>query len=53
MFALVKETCVRAQVSVLLHIINEMDRNVAFMFYHEIIKIYDFVQGLILTIKIK
>jgi len=33
------------QVSILLSVTSQMGRNVASMFYHEIIKIRDFVQG--------
>ena len=36
MFSLLKEACVMMHVSSLLNVINQMSRNVAFMFYHEI-----------------
>jgi len=38
------------QVSILLPVINHMCRNVASMFYHEIIKIRDFVLGSLIDI---
>ena len=51
MFALLKEPCVMTQVSALLCVMHQIGRNVAFMFYHKIIKICDFRPGSILTIK--
>ena len=41
------------QVSMLLSVISQMGRNVAYMFYHEIIKIRGFVQGSVIDINDK
>ena len=50
MFALLMEPYAMIEVSILFSVINQMDRNVASMFYHEIIIIRDCSQGSLIDI---
>jgi len=53
MLSLFMEPYTMIQVSISLSVINQMGRNVAYMFCHEIIKIRVFVQGSLIDITIK
>jgi len=53
MFALLTEPYAMILVSMLLSVMNHMGRTVASMFYHEIIKIRDFVQESLIDINDK
>jgi len=53
MFALLTEPYATILVSILLSVMNHMGKNVASMFYHEIIKLRYFVQGSLIDINDK
>jgi len=50
MFALLMEPYAMIQLFILLSVMNHMGRNVASMFYHEIITIHDFIQGSLIDV---